>query len=80
MESLEIMNAQQAADYLGVELYWLQTHWKSEGIPTIRYSPRGRLRFRKSSLDAWAAEREKVWVGTDGAKRKRTKSRKVQLV
>jgi excisionase family DNA binding protein len=77
MESLNLLNSQEAADYLGVELLWLQTHWKSEGIPTIRLSPRGHLHFRKSALDEWVASKEIVW---DVSERKKSKVLKVQLV
>jgi len=77
MESLNLLNSQQAANYLGVELLWLQTHWKSEGIPTIRLTSRGRLYFRKNALDEWVASKEIVW---DVSERKKTKMRKVQLV
>ena len=77
MESLNLLNSQQAADYLGVELLWLQTHWKSESIPTIRLTPRGRLYFRKNALDEWVASKEIVW---DVSERKKSKMRKVQLV
>ena len=80
MESLELMNAKEAAAYLGVELHWLQTHWKSEGIPTIRLSQRGRLLFKKSSLDAWVASREKVWIDPIQSQRQKAQGRKVQLV
>jgi hypothetical protein len=80
MESLDLMNAKEAAAYLGVELHWLQTHWKSEGIPTIRYSQRGRLLFKKSSLDIWVASREKVWVDPIQSERQKAQGRKVKLV
>jgi len=80
MESLNLMNAQEAADYLGVELYWLQTHWKSEGIPTIRFTPRGHLHFRKSALDAWVASKEVVWDEGNASERRKSKVCKVQLV
>ena len=80
MESLDLMNAKEAAAYLGVELHWLQTHWKSEGIPTIRLSHRGRLLFKKSSLDNWVASREMVWVEPIHGERQKAKGRKVSLV
>lgn len=80
MESLELINAQEAADYLGVELHWLQTHWKSEGIPTIRLTPRGRLHFRKSSISAWVDSKETVWADSTRGERQKRKGLKVQLV
>jgi predicted site-specific integrase-resolvase len=80
MESLNLMNAKEAAAYLGVELHWLQTHWKSEGIPTIRYSQRGRLLFKKSRLDDWVASREKVWVDPIQSERQKSGRLKVSLV
>jgi len=79
MESLDLMNAKEAAAYLGVELHWLQTHWKTEGIPTIRYSQRGRLFFKKSSLDTWVSSREKVWVDPVQSERSKSPNRKVRL-
>jgi excisionase family DNA binding protein len=80
MESLNLMNAQEAADYLGVELHWLQTRWKSQGIPTIRFTPRGHLHFRKSALDEWVASREIVGDQSGTSERRKSKSRKVALV
>lgn len=80
MESLDLMNAKEAAAYLGVELHWLQTHWKSEGIPTIRLSQRGRLLFKKSSLDNWVTSREKVWVDPIQSERQKAQGHKVKLV
>jgi hypothetical protein len=79
MESLELLTTQQAADYLGVAVYWLQTHWKSEGIPVTRLTPKGPLRFRRSSLEAWAKSREVVYIDP-GISERQKKSRKVSLV
>ena len=80
MDSLNLMNAQEAADYLGVELHWLQTRWKSQGIPTIRFTPRGHLHFRKSALDEWVASREIVGDQSENSERRKSKARKVALV
>ena len=80
MESLNLLNAQEAAEYLGVELHWLQTRWKSEGNPTIRFSPSGHLHFRKSALDEWVASKEIVWDEGGSVERKKSKTRKVQLI
>ncbi len=79
MESLELLTTQQAADYLGVAVYWLQTHWKSEGIPVTRLTPKGPLRFRRSSLEAWAKSREVVYIDP-GISERQKMSRKVSLV
>ncbi len=79
MESLELLTTQQAADYLGVAVYWLQTHWKSEGIPVTRLTPKGPLRFRRSSLEAWAKSREVVYIDP-GISERQKQSRKVSLV
>ena len=79
MESLELLTTQQAADYLGVGVYWLQTHWKSEGIPVTRLSPKGPLKFRRSSLEAWAKSKEVVYIDSAVSERQK-RSRKVSLV
>lgn len=79
MESLDLLTTQQAADYLGVGVYWLQTHWKSEGIPVTRLTPKGPLKFRKSSLEAWANSKETVWVDPGTNQRLKNSSRKVKL-
>jgi hypothetical protein len=80
MESIGLMNTREAAAYLGVEVHWLQTHWKSEAIPTIRYTAKGPLLFRKSALDAWVASKEQVWVDPVYSERQKSKSHRVQLV
>ncbi len=79
MESLDLLTTQQAADYLGVAVYWVQTHWKSEGIPVTRLTPKGPLRFRRDSLEAWAKSREAVYIDPAVSERQK-KSRKVSLV
>jgi excisionase family DNA binding protein len=64
MGNSELMNTKEAAAYLGVTIYWLQTNWKSERIPAVRLKNRGRLHFRKSALDGW--------VKTQGSNRGRS--------
>lgn len=80
MESIGLMNTREAAAYLGVEVHWLQTHWKSEAIPTIRYTPKGPLFFRKVALDNWVASKEQVWVDPVYSERQKSQSRRVKLV
>jgi excisionase family DNA binding protein len=82
MGNSELMNTKEAAAYLGVTIYWLQTHWRSERIPAVRLTNRGRLHFRKSALDGWVKTREVI--GEDrhfGSFRPspRSKSSKVKL-
>lgn len=51
----EILNAQQAAEYLGITLDTLRQKVQRRELPHFRMSdkPNGHLRFRQSDLDAW---------------------------
>jgi len=79
MESLDLLTTEQAAEYLGVAVYWVQTHWKSEGMPVTRLTPKGPLKFRRAALEDWAKSKEVVYVDPEVSERKK-KSRKVSLV
>jgi excisionase family DNA binding protein len=82
MENSELLTTKDAAKYLGVKVYWLQTHWKSERIPAIRLSSRGRLFFRKRSLDTWLTSREVEGGNFEYPLKSRSRSKlnRVQLV
>jgi len=78
----ELMSTKEAAEYIGVKIYWLQTHWKSEQIPAVRLTSKGRLHFRKAALDTWIKSREVI--GNDrvygiGSPKSRSRSTKVKL-
>jgi len=45
------MDTAEAAKYLGKSRYWVQTHWRSEGIPC--YQIGGEYFFLKDDLDAY---------------------------
>ncbi len=50
-----LLNAQQAAELLGVPPSWVLAQARRDSIPHVRL---GRyVRFRADDLDAWAAER-----------------------
>lgn len=49
----QILNAHQAADYLGVTLDYVRRVIRYE-VDVIQRHPRGRLLFRRSQLDRWA--------------------------
>lgn len=55
----DILNAQQAADYLGIPLGTLREKVQRRELPHFRMSskPNGHLRFRKADLDAWIEQR-----------------------
>lgn len=54
-----VLNAQQAADYLGVPLGTVRDMVRRRALPHFRMSnkPNGHLRFRRSDLDSWIEQR-----------------------
>jgi len=52
----EAMNVNAACQYLGCAKQWLYAQVKIGALPHYRVGPR--LRFRKSSLDAWITTQE----------------------
>ncbi|MCL5779595.1 MAG: helix-turn-helix domain-containing protein [Firmicutes bacterium] len=55
------LRSREAADYLGVSLWFLQKLARENKIPCIRVSPRLIL-FRKESLDEWLQQQEQANV------------------
>jgi len=55
--SEQIMNTKEACEYLGVS-YWTLTNILIKEIPHIRHSSRGRIKFKKSTLDKYINEQE----------------------
>jgi excisionase family DNA binding protein len=51
-----LMSSKEAAEYLGMSLYWVQTHRVSEALPAIKVSAR-RYKYRKSELAEWVEKR-----------------------
>jgi hypothetical protein len=49
------MNTAQAGAYLCKSRYWMQTHWRPEGIPS--YQIGGEFFFLKEDLDAYVASK-----------------------
>lgn len=53
------MTLQQAATYTGFSSRSIQHAVKKEGLPGYRpFGPNGRLRFRRSEVDAWMQRRK----------------------
>lgn len=55
--SEQILNTKEACDYLHVS-YWTLTNILIKEIPHIRHSKRGRIKFKKSTLDKYLNEQE----------------------
>ena len=53
----ELLDTKEACEYLDVS-YWTLTHCLLEKIPHIRHSKRGKIKFRKSTLDKYLEEKE----------------------
>jgi excisionase family DNA binding protein len=51
MEMREVMNARQAAQYLGIGVDALRLYAAQNKVPAFRFG--NRWRFKKSMLDAW---------------------------
>lgn len=54
----QILNTQQACQYLGVS-YWTLTNKLIKEIPHIRMTKRGHIKFKQSTLDKYLEEQEK---------------------
>ncbi len=54
----EIMDVQQAAEYLGLSEYTLREWVRKRKIPHLKVN--GSLRFRKSKLDRWLDHHEVI--------------------
>lgn len=55
--SEQILNTKEACEYLNVS-YWTLTNILVKEIPHIRHSKRGRIKFKKSTLDKYLNEQE----------------------
>lgn len=52
------MNVRQTAAYMGYSERWVQHAAKNLGLPASQpFGPRGKLKFRRSQIDAWMQER-----------------------
>ena len=51
-----LMSSKEAAEYLGMSLYWVQTHRISDALPAIKVSAR-RYKYRRSELAEWVEKR-----------------------
>lgn len=49
------MNTAESGAYLGKSRYWMQTHWRSEGIPCYRIG--GQYFFLKEDLDTYVTSK-----------------------
>jgi len=56
-----LIDADEAAELLGVSRWWVYEAVKAGSIPFYRLGtgPRGVLRFRRSELEAWLAARRR---------------------
>lgn len=68
-----LMSTREAAEYLGMSLYWVQTNRISAELPAIKVSAR-RYKYRQSELADWV-ERRRV----NPAPRAKSKSQKIDL-
>lgn len=57
----QILNTKEACEYLNVS-YWTLTNVLIHEIPHIRHSKRGKIRFKKSTLDKYLDEQEEKSV------------------
>ncbi|MFH8407640.1 helix-turn-helix transcriptional regulator [Streptomyces sp. NPDC018019] len=55
------LTVKDAADYLGLSPHTLYV-WRHrrQGPPSFRMGPRGRVMYRRESLDAWVREQEQA--------------------
>lgn len=53
----QMLNTKEACEYIGVS-YWTLTHKLLHEIPHIQRTPRGKIRFKKSTLDNYLEKQE----------------------
>jgi excisionase family DNA binding protein len=64
MESREVMNIREAAQYLGISADTLYKYVSEENIPAFKLG--NRWKFKKTILDAWM-ERQSMGANGNGA-------------
>jgi predicted DNA-binding transcriptional regulator AlpA len=58
------LTARQVADFLNVSPRWVLTQFENGDMPGFKLNdtPKGRVRFRMSQIEAWLAERQRNQV------------------